>query len=132
MYITARLRTVSYKPLNLELGMFFLRRIPSSQEREYFVLKQIPLHTEEFLIANGYPVELHILDFKNDVLASAEEIGWFDEGEHSDSLHDITIKEINTIFNRDGGFLEIDVDEEFISIYQQEKVVIRYITQTYG
>ena len=131
MYIPAELTMISYKPLRLESGMLFFRMVYPGSEKEYselWKLNKPPQDEDMFLLVNGHPVELAISNDQGIILASHEEIGWFDEGEHSDELHEIELKELNIILKEYGGILEIQVNDNtpYIPIYQEEKVIIKY------
>ena len=105
--------------------MFFLIRMGDITELQ--ALDKIPLDEELYIRENGHPLNLYIIDSKDNLLANSEEIGWMDEGEQTEELRDITLKDINTIFNLYEGRIEIDVDEEGTPIFQEEKVVLRYL-----
>ena len=136
MYYTAELVLKNYKPLYLEQGMLFFQKLYHGSDKEYKELFELDHDINDsqeedvFIAVNGYPIELYIVDtehIKNtlNILATCDEIGWMDEGEDSDELHDITLEEINNILTND-GILEIDVDKNFIPLYREGKVVIRY------
>lgn len=132
-WLECELTFKSYLPLRLEVGMMFFRNL-GQEEVELFTLDKIPENQEDFMKWNGTPVELFITDDNDNIIASHEEIGWFDEGEDSDELRDITIKDLNIILNRDSGILDvsIEVDEENgynISIVEG-KVVIRFVQES--
>jgi hypothetical protein len=62
-------------------------------------------------------------------LAYPHQIAWFDEGESSDELRDITIEDMNYIINDCEGMLDIDIEEEGVEIhplFREDKVVIRF------
>lgn len=146
MFTPAKLILQSYKPLKLERGMWFLAMHygqMSVYELGYDIYseEQIDLYTQ----LNGCPVEPYIYIEGNPnipdetfIIATPEKVGWFDDGEDSDELHDITIKEINNILENDGN-CEIEVefeneeddDEEseyvnIVPVIFQDKVTIRY------
>jgi hypothetical protein len=82
---------------------------------------------EQFLQENGAPYELSLVDEDGNVVATHEQIGWWDEGPNSDEYRDITLKDINNIINTYDG--EVNVltfhDEDRINIeYYNNKVVI--------
>ena len=130
MFIEAKLVPKSYKPLKLEQGMFFvtIRNDAIHLHTLNFVPKDVELYTQ----LNGMPVELYIVYEGNpnlnemEVLASPDQIGWFDKGNDSDELSDITIKQINTIFSDYDGYLaiEMDYDNDAPTLYDN-KVTIR-------
>ena len=132
MYKEAELVLHSYHPLYIEKGMYFVSHVWPGSDREYREIWQVDRDIEDeevFLAINGYPVKFMIIgpNFPHDNLhVLYEDIGWFDVGDDSDELHDITVNEINVILDKYQGTLEIDVDDEYIPLYQQDKVVIRY------
>ena len=88
---------------------------------------------EKYIEINGYPVKPWIIEEGNPnlsnsqrILATPEQIGWFDEGEHCDELCDIEIKQINNILEYDNGYLFIEVDEDDDVVLFQDKVVLAY------
>ena len=132
MYKEAELVLHSYHPLYIEKGMYFSRLIWPRSDRQYREIWQLDRNIEDedvFMAINGPPVKLVIVgpNFPYDAISiDSEDIGWFDVGDDSDELHDITVNEINVILDKYQGTLEIDVDDEYIPLYQQDKVVIRY------
>lgn len=130
MFIEAKLVPKSYKPLQLEKGMFFSTIKDSTIQ--IHELTYIPRDIDIYLELNGYPIELYIVYEGNsnlkefEILASPEQIGWFDEGNDSDELSDITIKQINNIFSNYEGYLAIEIDIDSPTLYD-DKVTIRYM-----
>ena len=139
MYEPAELVLKSYKPLFLEKGMYFITKLNPGTRKEHVELWQldsIPQDMEGFLVQNGYPVELQIV-IDDVVMASHENIGWFDAGEDTDELYDITLKELNTILADYDGHLEIEVktteldneNEIAGAVVYDNKVTLRYPTE---
>jgi hypothetical protein len=122
MFILAKLVFKSYIPTKFEKGMLFQRKVSMIKVKtlieyyEVFELKEIPRDTESFILVNGWPVEPFIFtvtanpDAFADPLATPDQLGWFDEGEHSDELRDIEIKDYNYILENEDGYIEIEVD----------------------
>ena len=116
MFIEALMVFKSYKPLKLEKGMLFLVQQP--RFKEIVKLDRVPANEEEYVKINGYPVEPYIIDVVNPnlsqdnevILATPEQIGWFDEGEHCDELCDIEVKHFNRILEGYDGYVHIEVD----------------------
>lgn len=136
MYYPAELIFKSYLPKTLELGMLFVNKISVGllePEIELWSLDNIPDNIDEFLAKNGAPVELLIICEIEGVLAEYPQIGWFDEGEESDELYDISLEEINIIINDYEGNLMIDVVEHFydkdiiVPELIEDKVIISYV-----
>jgi len=132
MYKEAELVLHSYHPLYIEKGMYFVRHVWPGSDREYREIWQVDRDIDDedvFMAVNGAPVKLMIANQIRDVsviIAYPEDIGWFDEGDDSDELHDVTINELNKILDTYQGTLEIDVDNDYVPLYQEDKVVIRY------
>lgn len=138
MFALAELVLKSYKPVKLEVGMWFIQKFQTAtrwEHSEIFELQQIPKDgsDEEFFKKNGYPVYPYIIGEDDEVLAEPEEIGWWDDGEHVDEYRDITLKDINFIINEFDGQIAIecdymgydsDVDDEGQDIvYPEDKLV---------
>lgn len=140
MFIEALMVFKSYKPLKLEKGMLFLVQQP--RFKEIVKLDRVPLNEEEYVKINGYPVEPYIIDVVNPnlsqdnevILATPEQIGWFDEGEWCDELCDIEVRHFNRIIEGYDGYvlIEVDYDEEegdetmFSPVLYNNKVTISY------
>ena len=121
MYVfEGRLIFKSYKPLRLEKGMYFLVR--QHNEMVIIQLDHVPMNDDDILGDYGYPVEMYIINQGNPnldedyILVHPDQIGWWDIGEESDELYDITVKEINQILNNDCR-VDIEVEEEEDNIY---------------
>ena len=148
MFILGKLVFQSYIPAKFEIGMLFQRKISMMKLRtlieynEVFELKEIPRDTESFTLINGWPVAPFIFsitanpDAFAEPLATPDQLGWFDEGEDSDELRDIDIKDYNYILENEDGYIEIEVDafmnedgEEIVTpILYMDKVTVRIPT----
>lgn len=123
----------SYMPKSLEKGMLFVEA--SEEGIKLFELESIPRDEEAFIIENGAPMELYIID-EDDVLVEPHEIGWMDDGDDVDELRPISLEDINYILNEYDGWIELEIIEEFFdeeemvipNMYDQ-KVVIRLLTE---
>lgn len=136
MYIEAQMVFKSYAPLKLEKGMLFL--ILEGRDFQLRQLDFIPQDEQEYLRINGYPVEPYIMETGNPnlkeevVLATPEQIGWFDEGEWSDELCDIELKHFNRILERYYGWVLIEMmeteedEDELTPVIYNNKVTIAY------
>lgn len=132
---TGRLIFKSYMPKRLEKGMYFLVR--QHKEMVIFQMNVVPLDMEAYVQLNGYPVEPYIIHQGNPnldedyIIAYPHQIGWWDEGEHSDELYDITAKEINQILDND-CWVDVEVEEEDdlyghpIPVFIQDKVILNH------
>lgn len=130
MWCVAEFVLKNYLPKELEEGMLFINRISVGVIEPYvelWELKEVPKDIEEFISKNGAPIELLIIDDNEDVLAFGDQIGWWDEGEHTDELRDISIEDINTILREHDGYLDIELDDYTLeaSLYE-DKVLLRF------
>jgi hypothetical protein len=113
MFILAELVLKSYKPAKLEPGMWFVQKFQTGtrwESSEVFAIDKVPQDEQEFINKNGYPVEPYIIGEDEEILASPNEIGWWDEGEETDEYRDITINDVNMIINEFDGEIAIDGD----------------------
>ena len=131
MWYKAEIVLKSYFPLELEEGMLFINRISVGIIEPYVELWEIEDITDNvdtFMAINGAPVELMIIDDEGQLIASHDEIGWWDEGEHTDELRDVTLDDINYILKEFDGYVDIEYDEtndDFV-IYE-DKIVLSII-----
>lgn len=133
MYFEAQLVVKSYMPHTLEKGMWFLKTLYYG-DKHIFVLDKTFLNPEEeqkFIEENGYPVKPYVIEEYMDkstpaILATPEEIAWFDEGDDTDELREIKLEDINFILSFTEGFLLIDVDGDTGEPVKVEgKVILR-------
>jgi len=129
----AELALRSYMPKRLELGMLFAD--VTEEGTTLWELDKIPRDEEAFMVENGAPMEVYIIDNDDSVIAEPHEIGWFDEGDDTDELRDITLDDINYILNEFDGWIEIEIiedffdeDEQVIPNMYEQKVVVRLLT----
>jgi hypothetical protein len=130
----AELALRSYMPKRLELGMLFAD--VTEEGTTLWELDKIPQDEEAFMIENGAPMEVYIIDNDDSVIAEPHEIGWFDEGDDTDELREITLDDINYILNEFDGWVEIEIIEDFFDEDEQvipnmykQKVVVRLLTE---
>ena len=150
MFILAKLIFKSYMPKRLEAGMWFKKDhsdVVYGKVYNYFTiyeLKETPYDMYEYMSVHGAPVEPFIVmpmmnpDSPQEVLATPEQIGWWDQGDTSDDLEELTVQLINTyIYGEDGenGDIALEVldtqDEEGIHrnvVFFHDKVTIRHVT----
>ena len=150
MYILAKLIFKSYMPKQLEVGMWFKKDhsdVVYGKVYNYFTiyeLKETPYDMYEYMSVHGAPVEPFIVmpmmnpDSPQEILATPEQIGWWDQGDDSDDLEELTVQLINTyIYGEDGenGDIALEVldteDEEGIHrnvVFFHDKVTIRHVT----
>ena len=120
MWYPAEIVLKSYLPLELEEGMLFINRISVGVIEPYielWELDEFPGNMDEFMAKHGAPVELFIIDENENILATHDEIGWWDEGEHTDELREITLDDINYLLRELDGYVDIDIDDEEESVY---------------
>lgn len=114
MWYPAEISLLSYLPDELEEGMLFTNRISVGVMEPYielFELDEVPEDADAFMAKHGAPVELVIID-EEEVLATHDEIGWWDEGEDVDELRDITLDDINYILRELDGYVDIEISDE--------------------
>lgn len=117
-----------YIPEELEEGMIFVNLLPNFTE--FWILEEVPENMEEFIVQNGFPVTFNIV--RNDgVIAEGDAIAMFDPNpdDPDAAMYELTLTELNTIFQRDQGAIMILIDEEDDEPFYTEedlKVVITY------
>jgi len=129
MWFPAEIVLSSYLPPELEVGMLFTNRISVGVIEpfiELFELEEIPEDPDVFMAKYGVPVKLGILINDKDIIATHEEIGWWDEGEHTDELREITLDDINYILRELDGYVDIQIEDEedFFVVFIEDKVVL--------
>lgn len=115
MWYPVELSLSSYLPDELEEGMLFANRISVGVIEPYielFELKEIPEDPDAFMSKHGAPVSLVIVDGDDEIIATHDQIAWWDEGDHTDELRDITLDDVNIITREWQGALVIEVDDE--------------------
>jgi hypothetical protein len=119
MFVRGKLILQHYIPDKIVPGMWFLalqHKDVVLYEPKVFI--DNPEQYEAFVQLNGYPVRPHIY-YEGDpnipessyLLVGPEQIGWFDEGSHTDELRDISMKELNNILE-DEGYCQIEIEED--------------------
>jgi hypothetical protein len=133
MWYPAEISLSSYLPPELEVGMLFINRISVGVIEPYielFELEELPEDPESFMVRFGAPVELVIIDDDENIIASHEEIGWWDEGEHSDEYRDITLNDINYILRELDGYVDVEYDEvEDDFVILNDKVILSVVPE---
>jgi len=135
MHLTGELVFKNYKPLKLEPGMLFFRILNGGTIKEHveiYALDRTPMNEEEYIRENGHPIEMYVVNNEynaQDPLVQPEQVAWFDEGPETEDLHDITIKEINTILNDYGGYVDVEVDEDYpdTALLAEGKAILSFI-----
>ena len=136
MHLTGELVFKSYKPLELDLNMLFVRRHKIGtfkEEIEIFPLTKLPRDKDEFIFNNGHPVELYVVynEYNStEQLVQPEQFAWFDKGPDTEDLYDITIKEINVILNEYNGYVDVEVDDEYpdVAILLEGKAILSFVS----
>ena len=132
MWYPAEIAVKSYLPPELEVGMLFTNRISVGVIEpfiELFELEEIPEDPDAFMAKHGCPVELLIIDEDGDILASHDEIGWWDEGDDVDEYRDITLDDINYLLRELDGYIDIQIEDEedFFLVFMEDKVVLSLV-----
>jgi hypothetical protein len=150
MFTLAKLVFKSYMPRQLEKGMWFASKqkdVVYGRIYEYLQLHElthIPQDMDSYIAVNGAPVEPYIImpmmnpDSPEEILATPDQIGWWDQGDTADDLEDLTVQIINAyIYGEDGenGDIALEVfdseDEEGIHrnvVFFHNKVTIRHVS----
>lgn len=126
MWMSAEISLSSYLPSELEEGMLFINRISVGVIEPYielFELEELPGDNDEFMSKNGAPVELVIIDDEGGLLASHDEIGWWDDGDDSDEYRDVTLDDINYLLRELDGYVDIEVDEHGVVLIEDRVVL---------
>ena len=129
MWYPAEIVFNSYLPPELEVGMLFVNRISVGVIEpfiELFELEELPEDQDAFMSKHGVPVKLFIIG-EEEVLATPEQIGWWDEGEHTDELRDITLDDINYLLREFEGYIDIEYDEDEGVTIIEDKVVLSLV-----
>ena len=126
MWYPAEISLSSYLPDELQEGMLFINRISVGVIEPYielFELEEVPEDADAFMAKHGAPVEIAIIDEDDDILASHDEIGWWDDGDDVDEYREITLDDINYILRELDGYVDIEVDEHGV-ILMEDKVIL--------
>ena len=126
MWYPAEISLSSYMPPELEVGMLFINRISVGVIEPYielFELEEVPEDADAFMAKHGAPVELVIIDDEGGLLASHDEIGWWDDGDDSDEYRDVTLDDINYLLRELDGYVDIEVDEYGV-IHIEDRVIL--------
>lgn len=132
MWYPAEIVVKSYLPSELEVGMLFVNRISVGVIEPYielFELEEVPEDQDAFMAKHGCPVELAIIDEDEDLIATKDEIGWWDDGDDVDEYRDITLKDINYIFRELDGYVDIELDDDGDIVLIEGKVVLSLIPE---
>ena len=126
MWMSAEISLSSYLPSELEEGMLFINRISVGVIEPYielFELEEIPEDPDTFMAKHGAPVELVIIDDEGGLLASHDEIGWWDDGDDSDEYRDVTLDDINYLLRELDGYVDIEVDEHGVVLIEDRVIL---------
>ncbi len=126
MWYPAEISLSSYLPPELEIGMLFINRISVGVVEPYielFELEELPEDTDAFMAKHGAPVEIAIIDEDDDILASHDEIGWWDDGDDVDEYREITLDDINYILRELDGYVDIEMDEYGV-VLMEDRVIL--------
>ncbi len=136
MWYLSELVFKSYFPKELKEGMLFMSIFNQGTVKEFvnvWSLGKTFDSVDNFLIKNGAPIKLYIVDEDENVIAKSKTIGWFDFGETISTLSEISLKEINIILNEFNGLVEIKINDIFYekkdriaAIIEEEKVILRF------
>ena len=140
MWIATELHFRHYDADELNEEMIFMNHLyPGSEEKEHLELFSlsssgfnIAEHSTEIVyMNNGFPVYPYLIDEDGKVVATPDEIGWFDHPKHETELQDFTVKEMNIVMRDFDGLIEILVDDDelekgrILPIYEENLVILR-------
>ena len=126
MWMPAEISLSSYLPPELEVGMLFVNRISVGVIDPYielFELEEIPEDADAFMAKHGAPVEILIIDDQGQILASQDEIGFWDDGDDVDEYRDVTLDDINFLLRELDGYVDIEFDEYGVFIIEDRVVL---------
>jgi hypothetical protein len=127
----AEISLSSYLPDELEEGMLFINRISVGVVEPYvelFELEEVPEDADAFMAKNGAPVTVVITTAEDDnVRATEEQIGWWDEGEDSDEYREVTLDDINFLLRECDGYVDIEFDDDGDIVLIEDKVVLSLV-----
>lgn len=133
MWFPAEISLSSYLPDELEEGMLFINRISVGVIEPYielFELEEIPEDPEAFMVKHGAPIDLLIIDDEGNIIAFQDQIGWWDEGEDTDELREITLDDINYVLRELEGHVDIEYDEiEDDFVMYEDKIVLSIVPE---
>ena len=127
MWYPAEISLSSYLPSELEEGMLFINRISVGVVEPYielFELEEIPEDADAFMAKNGAPVELVIIDSEGQLLATHDQIGWWDDGDDTDDYREVTLEDINFLLKELDGYVDIDIEEDYGLVIYDGKVIL--------
>jgi hypothetical protein len=131
MWYTGELVLKSYLPFTLEEGMLFVNRISVGVIDPYveiWMLEETPEDQDEFMAKHGAPIDIFIIDDNEEILAFEDDFAWWDEGQHTDELREISLDDINYILRECDGYIDIEMsenEEEPGPIFFEDKVILR-------
>ena len=130
MWMPAEIALSNYQVDELEVGMLFINRISVGVIEpfvELFELEEIPEDQESFLTKHGHPVQLLIIDMNEEIIATHDQIGWWDEGNDTDEYREITLDDINYLLREFEGYVDIQLDEDEDILLIEDKVVLSLV-----
>ena len=128
MWYPAEISLSSYLPSELEEGMLFINRISVGVVEPYielFELEEVPEDADAFMAKHGVPVELVIIDSEGQLLATHDQIGWWDDGDDTDDYREVTLEDINYLLKELDGYVDIDIEEDYgLLVIYDGKVIL--------
>lgn len=140
MFILAKLVFEHYIPSKLEKDMMFKQRIKTViygrvyEHDRIFQMNSIgilsPEDFDSFIQMHGYPVKPRIMSITANpdepavTLATAEQIGWWDEDPSSDEMRDIELKDFNMVLEDYDGEIEIEIDDSYITSLEDDELIV--------
>jgi hypothetical protein len=133
MWYPAEISLSSYLPDELQEGMLFINRISVGVIEPYielFELEEVPEDADVFMSKHGAPVQLVINDDEANIIATHNQIGWWDDGDDTDEYRDVTLDDINYIFRELDGYVDIEMDE-YGAFLVEDRIVLSLVDEYY-
>ena len=136
MYQLSKLVLINYQPKELEEGMMFAMDVQLRTfdgEFSYLhvhTLDKVPKDQDKYIRENGFPVHMYLIaqeqsnpDVPERILASHDQIGFWDYGVDDELLHMMDISHINDILMNE-GYVMVDADEDGDPILEEGYVTL--------
>lgn len=122
MWLEVNLKTSFFQPETLEKGLWFINSLYPGTDKEFFEIWELEEDVpddekEEFLVKNGFPVQVVLTiemanpDEPDDIIAFFEDLGWFYDPDEEE-MYLLELPEINNIIQNYGGKVFLLIDEK--------------------
>jgi hypothetical protein len=142
MWVAVKLVFRHYQPEELEAGMLFMNILyPGNEDREQVEIWELSeqglykeITPELMFMENGFPVKPYLVDEENRLVATPDELGWFDPGYRAQELIEFGVTEMNFILAEFDGLLEVFVNDDALEqgeldpVFEGDWVIMRFLT----